>query len=174
VQKPTFVIMAGLPGTGKSTLARKLAAELNGAVLDKDLLRGALFGEAWIEYSREQDDFCVDLLLQAGSYLASREEPPMFIFIDGRPFALRDQRDHVAEGAAKSGCGIKLIHLICSDEIARERLSRGHIAKNRDFSLYQQVKEMFEPIETAHLTLNTDGGLSNALLAQSSRYLRGE
>ncbi len=49
--------MAGLPGTGKSTLARTLAAKLNGVVLDKDLVRAAVFNEQWIEYSREQDDF---------------------------------------------------------------------------------------------------------------------
>jgi adenylylsulfate kinase-like enzyme len=48
-----FVIMAGLPGTGKSTLSRNLADQLNGIVLDKDLVRDALFGENWTEYSRQ-------------------------------------------------------------------------------------------------------------------------
>ena len=38
-----IVIMAGLPGTGKSTLARALAQRLAGAVLDKDEIRAALF-----------------------------------------------------------------------------------------------------------------------------------
>jgi predicted kinase len=43
--------MAGLPGTGKSTLARVLANDLGGVVLDKDVIRAALFPAALIEYS---------------------------------------------------------------------------------------------------------------------------
>ena len=34
-----IVTMAGLPGTGKSTLARILAQRLPGAVLDKDIIQ---------------------------------------------------------------------------------------------------------------------------------------
>jgi predicted kinase len=166
--------MAGLPGTGKSTLARALAAELQGVVLDKDLLRAALFTEPWIEYSREQDDFCVELLLQAGGYLAARESPPAFIFIDGRTFALRDQIERVVAYGEKLGCEVRLIHLVCFDDTARARLAQVHVAKNRDFNLYLQVKKSFEPIDRPHLTLNTDNGLSADLLAQSLQYLRGE
>jgi predicted kinase len=165
--------MAGLPATGKSTLARAMAAELMGVVLDKDLLRAALFSEPWIEYSRAQDDFCVDLLLQAGAYLAAKEVPPSFIFIDGRTFALRYQIERVAAFAANLGSNVKLIELVCSDETARQRLALNHVAKNRTFALYLKVKQNFEAIECPHLTLNTDGGLSEALLEQSLRYLRG-
>jgi predicted kinase len=169
-----FVIMAGLPATGKSTLARALAAQLHAVVLDKDLLRAALFSEPWLEYSQEQDDLCVQLLLQAGGYLAARQAPPAFIFIDGRTFARRYQIERVADYATNLGCRVKLIHLFCSDETARQRLAANHVAKNRDFALYLKVKQGFEPIEHPHLTLNTDGGLSDALLEQSLRYLRGD
>jgi len=168
------VIMAGLPGTGKSTLARALAAKVRGVVLDKDLLRAALFSEPWIEYSREQDDFCVDVLLQAGGYLARKETPPAFIFIDGRTFAMRYQIERVADYANSLGCGVRLIHLVCSDETARQRLATDHVAKNRDFALYLKVKQGFEAIERPHLTLDTDDGLNDALLEQSLRYLGGD
>ncbi len=131
-----IVMMAGLPGTGKSTISRAVAAELSGVVLDKDSIRAALFSEAWIEYSQEQDDFCMEVLLQAAAYLLGRRPTPPFIFIDGRPFAFRYQVDRVAKWATEAGCRLKLIHTICSDETAKHRLTAdAHPAKNRNFDL---------------------------------------
>src|SRR5947209_2269421 len=45
-----LIAMAGLPGTGKSTLARQMARALSGVVLDKDVIRAALFPPALVEY----------------------------------------------------------------------------------------------------------------------------
>src|SRR5258708_1848329 len=66
---PMIVIMAGLPGTGKSTLARALSQCLPAAVLDKDSIRASLFQPAYVEYSRLQDDFCQEIMLQTAGYL---------------------------------------------------------------------------------------------------------
>ena len=59
-----IVLMAGLPGTGKSTLAQALASCFKGAVLSKDEIRHSLFAPGDIEYSTEQDDFVMEIMLQ--------------------------------------------------------------------------------------------------------------
>ena len=46
-----IAIMAGLPGSGKSTVARALAQRIPAAVLDKDIIRAAIFPPAHVEYS---------------------------------------------------------------------------------------------------------------------------
>lgn len=79
---PILVAMAGLPGTGKSTLARKLAAHLNGTVIDKDEVRHALFPAPWTEYSAGQDDFVLDVMLAAAERLIATQHCPA-VFIDG-------------------------------------------------------------------------------------------
>ena len=78
-----LVILAGLPGTGKSTLARALAGRIGGAVLDKDIIRRALFAPEDIEYTAAQDDFVMDLMLQTARYLFEKN-PARVVFLDGR------------------------------------------------------------------------------------------
>jgi predicted kinase len=56
-----LIAMAGLPGTGKSTLAHHLADACASIVLDKDSIRAALFPIDQVEYSTRQDDFCFKL-----------------------------------------------------------------------------------------------------------------
>lgn len=41
--KPAFIVVSGLPGTGKSYFCRKLAERLQFIILESDALRKALF-----------------------------------------------------------------------------------------------------------------------------------
>ena len=89
-----LVILAGLPGTGKSTLARAVAARSGAFVLDKDAVRAALFPPALIEYSREQDDFVLRVMLKVAGWMV-RRDPRAIVVIDGRPFSQKYQLDQV-------------------------------------------------------------------------------
>jgi len=71
----TLVAFAGLPGTGKSTLARRVASELGAPLFDKDRVRDALFGPDHVAYTREQDDFVVEVLFQAIEHLLAHAPP---------------------------------------------------------------------------------------------------
>lgn len=163
----TWVVLAGLPGTGKSTLARALSACLGGAVLDKDRVREALFPGAMTDYTREQDDLCVRAMLEAAGYLTAKQRTP-FIFIDGRTFSKRGQIDEVVNAAERAGARWRILHVTCSDAVAEERLSRvdpENPAKNRDVALYRRVKESFEPILYPKLDVDTTEGVDRVLNA---------
>jgi predicted kinase len=141
-----IVMMAGLPGTGKSTLARAMASRTSGAVLDKDEIRAALFAPADIEYSTGQDDFCMEVMLETAGYLL-RRNPALYVFLDGRPFSRRYQIERVIEYAAALGQSWRILECVCSEGTARRRIEeQEHPAGNRDFELYLRVKERFEEI----------------------------
>lgn len=152
-----LVIMAGLPATGKSTLSRALAAQVDGVVLDKDSIRAALFPSKWIEYSLEQDDFTVEVMLQTAAHLIKRPAAPAFLFLDGRPFAYRYQIERVMAWSKEAGCAAKILHTICSDEHAKRRIEGDsqHLARNRNFESYLALKARFEEIRYPKLTVDT-------------------
>jgi predicted kinase len=155
-----IVLMVGLPGTGKSTLARELAARTSGRVLSKDEIRHVLFRPAEIEYSAGQDDFCLHLMLETAGYLLSRNGARP-IFLDGRPFSRRYQIENVIAAAASLHQSWRILECVCSDETARRRLAAdseggAHPASNRDYHLYLAVKSRFEAITHAKTVIDTE------------------
>jgi predicted kinase len=172
-----IVIMAGLPGTGKSALCRALAKQLGGVVLDKDIIRAALFPPERIEYSAAQDDFCQSLMIASAGYLLARD-PHAVIFFGGRTFSRRYQIDAVIESAKKFGSPWRIIECTCSEETARQRLEHDqaaghHLAANRSFDLYQRLKATFEPIPEPKLVVDTDQSL-DACVARASEFISGQ
>ena len=112
-----IVIIAGLPGTGKSTLARALAQRLPGAVLDKDAIRASLFEPPYVEYSLSQDDFCEEIMLQTAAYLLSKHAE-LKVLLDGRTFSRRYQRDRVIEFCSQVGTTWATLECVCSEATA--------------------------------------------------------
>jgi predicted kinase len=130
-----LIAMAGLPGTGKSTLARMLAKELGGVVLSKDEVRAALFPFPALDYSREQDDLCMEAISRATEY-ALRSNPCLTVIIDGRTFLRSYQVRDLLALAQSVGLRPYVIECVCEDEVARRRLEEDlkggrHPAGNR-------------------------------------------
>lgn len=163
-----LIAMAGLPGTGKSTLGRLLADACAAIVLDKDVIRAALIPMHMIEYSTRQDDFCMSIMFQVASYMI-HNHPSLNIVLDGRTFSRRYQVAALEQLARELAVPLKIIECICSDETARQRLEhtgrvgKRHVAANRSYPLYLSIKARFEPIREPKLVVNTDDSLVQCL-----------
>ncbi len=162
-----LVLMAGLPGTGKSALAAALAERLSGSVLSKDAIRHALFAPRDVEYITEQDDFVMEIMLQAAERILQKH-PDRHVFLDGRTFSRRYQIERVVAAATHWRQTWKIVECICSDETARARLesqasSCEHPASNRSFALYTEIKQRFEHISLPKAVIDTDQPLNDCV-----------
>jgi adenylylsulfate kinase len=158
-----IVLMAGLPGTGKSTLARELAVRTGGRVAGKDEIRHALFSSEEIEYSSRQDDFCLAVMLETAGYLIDQDRS-RFIFLDGRTFSRGYQIENVVNAAARLRQDWRILECVCDEDVVRRRLAKdvavgAHPAENRDFQLYLDVRARFEAIALPKTVIDTGRSL---------------
>jgi predicted kinase len=174
LQIPRLLIaMAGLPGTGKSTLARQLGEQLPAVVLDKDTIRAALFPFPEVDYSTRQDNFCFAIMLQTASYLLDKGRA---VILDGRTFSQTYQVERLLRFGRAAGAMIEIIECVCSEEAAQQRLSLDdafglHLAANRNFGLYQRLKTQAAPIQAPHLVVDTSLSIEECTAACLT-YLR--
>lgn len=164
-----LIVMAGLPGTGKSTVAQRLGEVLHAPVLNKDVIRAALFQPEDIEYSREQDNFCMEIALQVAAFLLQRRKTRPVI-LDGRTFSRPEDVTHLLEAARAMSTQVAFIECVCSDETALSRLERdqmtgAHSAKNRGAALYRRIQATAVPLTIPHLTVNTEAPLDEVVTA---------
>jgi adenylylsulfate kinase len=171
-----LIAMAGLPGTGKSTIARRLAAELNGIVIDKDVVRAALFPPPALEYTVEQDD-----LAMTSVYLAAEQilkvKPLLPVVLDGRTFRRQKQVRELTAMMKLAGIVPRFIACVAAEGVIRERLKHDmaagtHPAGNRTFELYLKLKANAEPLAVPHLTLDTGTTSLEDCVAAAVSYAR--
>jgi predicted kinase len=154
-----LIAMAGLPGTGKSTLATRLADALGGVVLSKDVARAALFPASVLDYSSAQDEIAMSAVYSAAEYIL-KTHPARPVFLDGRTFSKPGQLDAPLALATSLGVPFRVIECVCSDEVARARIQADHtagthLAGNRTPELYTRAKAVAVPLTVPRLTLDT-------------------
>ena len=153
------IVLAGLPGTGKSTLARALAEQLHLPVLDKDRVRAALFEPGFVEYSREQDDHCCTLLYETAAWLSVRGNV-RGAALDGRTYTRTDQVASLTSFA--TGRDLELRFALCEapEDVVRTRLesdlrAASHPARDRTFQRYLDLRREAQPLSVPHLVVDT-------------------
>ena len=117
--EPMLIIMAGLPGTGKSTIAARCKRLSALWFSNKDVVRSVLFPAPVLDYSTAQDEVCMNAIYQAAAVIL-RKLPRQAVIIDGRTFL----RAYQIRDVLRAGRLAQNLPRISSNACAKTRLPR--------------------------------------------------
>lgn len=141
-RKPCLALVGGLPGTGKSTLARGLAERAGFQVIRSDTVRKELAGPALEEiYTPEWTE---------RTYAECQRRAERVLFEGGRPlvdatFREERRRRNFLEMARR--WGVPALFLLCRGQpaVCRERLDRRRgDASDADWAIHVRAAELWE------------------------------
>lgn len=151
----SLILTCGLTGTGKSSVARRLAFELGLEIISSDVLRKKLVGIApstpcpagYNEgiYGREITGRTYDeLLLTAEEALTAGQS----VIVDATMWQ-RAVRHRFSDLAYRHGTALRILHIQCPEELVRKRLE-ARIADPDEpsdgrWEIYLRQREDFEP-----------------------------
>jgi predicted kinase len=163
-----LTIVAGVPGSGKSFFAERLAARIQADYINSDQVR--IFLEAQGKYLPE-DKMAVyrEMLQQATQAIQARKD----VVVDAT-FYHHTFREMFVQRARDLDQKIHVIEVVADEELIRERLKTPRKFSEADFQVYEKIRDEFEEITMPHLTLESKASNIEDMLSQAEKYVCGE
>ena len=160
-----LICVAGLPGCGKSVVARLLAERLDGLRLRTDAIRKELFAAP--DYSPEESiRTYAEFYRRAEEGLAGGH-----VVVMDATFYSHASREQAAAIARQADVPWRLLLITAPEEIVRERIARRtNDISDADFQVHLAMKAIFEPVTEAHTKIDNRDGLTE-LAAQVERWI---
>ncbi len=160
-----LILIAGLPGTGKTTIAKAYAKRYGVLHLNSDHIRREL--GLWGSY-RPEDKARVyeELLDRTRAALTSGKT----VVVDST-FYSAELRQAFAELAEKQGIATKWILATAPEETLRQRVSAPRPDSEANEAVLEKIQAAFEPMEPPFLTIDTAGASPESLAEAIHRYI---
>lgn len=161
-----LIIVSGLPGTGKTTFARALADRLQVVHLNSDMLRDELGKRG--QYDAESKSLIYREMLERVRQYWEKGET---VVVDAT-FYQDSHRQPYLDLTGSQPESLRWIELEAEEEIIRERVSRKRAYSEADFSVYKQIKQIYEPLRIPHLVLPSGRLSVAAMIDRAIPYLK--
>ena len=155
VVSPAFVVVSGLPGTGKSFFCRKLAEESNFCILESDALRKMLFPSP--NYSAEESSVLFIACHRLIEDLLTHGIPVIF---DATNLS-ENNREQLYRISDRAAGKLVLVRVEAPAELVYTRLQTRKITPDNDnksdadWSVYQKMKPAADTIKRNHFVVDT-------------------
>jgi len=169
-RKTLLIMVSGLTGTGKSTLALKLAVDYHAQPINTDIVRKELEGIDKFErhhdkidtglYAPEKIDYTYEKVIEKAAKLLKKEEN---VVLDAT-FQKKKYRDMVKNVAKENNAFLIPIHCTCPDNVVKkwleERLKKKTVSDGR-WEIYQNQKNTFEPYSSEENPFEIDMSINS-------------
>lgn len=145
-----IVILSGLPGVGKTTLAKELAPLIKVSILSTDKIRKELLSEP-PTYTRKEKELIYNVMVFTARYLHNSR---VNWILDA---TFNNERSR-KEARARLGVPPNQIHLVecvCPEDVVVARLrTRKLDYSDADIAVYRKMKQAHEPV-SEHIVVDT-------------------
>jgi hypothetical protein len=163
--KPLMFLVGGLSGTGKSTVAQKIAVDYHAAVINTDVVRKEVAGINQFErhhdsvntglYDPKKVDNTYELVMKQAAVILKKGQN---VVLDAT-FQKKKYRDMAHHLAAKHHATLMIIQCVCPDAVVKQRLEdrlkKKSVSDGR-WEIYLSQKQAFEPFTSAEACLMMD------------------
>jgi len=163
VAKPSFIVVSGLPGTGKSYFCRKRAERLPFIILESDALRKVLFPSP--NYSSQESSRLFRACHHLIEGLLKRGMP---LILDATNLS-EQYREHLYSIADRLDVKLILVRVEAPPKVVHDRLKARREVVNpgnnsdADWTVYQRMKPTVQKIHHNHYAVDTSRDVTPVL-----------
>lgn len=145
-----ILIICGLPGVGKTTLANSIAPLIQATILSTDKIRKELFLQP--SYSKRERELVYDVMILIAKYL---HKSNINCILDAT-FNLEKSRQEIKKTLKLSKNEFFIVECSCPELLVQSRLkNRKDEYSDADFSIYKKMQKIYEPVKMNHFDINS-------------------
>jgi len=158
------ILVIGLPGSGKSYFASKLAGKIAAGYINSDRVRKNIPGRK--TYSvKEKLAVYGEMLGQMKKTIKQNKN----VVLDGT-FYKKEVRE-IFRKEIEGKESLDLIEIRADESLIRERLKKYRPDSEADFEVYKKIKKQWEPVDEPHLVLHSSDDNISSMLDKAEEYL---
>lgn len=161
-----LILIAGLPGSGKTTVADAFSKKYGAVHLNSDHVRKEL--GLWGKYgSGDKAQVYDELLKRTGKALADGAT----VVVDSTFFKAKLRSDYI-ELAENQGVTVKWVLATAPEAVLRQRVAVPRPDSEAGEPVLEKIRTQFEPLEPPFLTIDTASAPPAALADEIHAYLK--
>ena len=165
MKRTGMLLVMGLPGSGKTYFATRLAARIGAFYINSDEVRMRLVRDR--SYTFTERVMVYNTMVDMARKDLEKDE---MVIVDATFFknALRNKFTNLPDAFNMQW---RIIEIRASEATIRKRLGGQRELSEADFGVYSHLKDEFDPIEGPHLTLYSDRGDVEEMIATALDFL---